>query len=391
MPNIEPDMNELFRRAAENYPLKQSDDNWENILSTISTGANGEKQISKQRDYKKYFALLLLLLFLLTGYFFLNKNKIASHKILNNDISGNKEIVRKKIQYEKIFLSPVIIQNKSPFIKTKNGNRQPQVNIMDIQAEKTVFNERVVADNIGEIVPEQQAGSLRDYIENTNYLMNKLNVTGSSLKTERKQENKEFSFKSGLYYAVAIGSELSSVKASGYKKGYNLGVFAGYGFNDRFSLEMGLLFAKKYYMSQGKYFSMKEVGATMPAGMDLMHLEGGSYIFQVPVHLHYNFLNQNNHRFFSSFGFSSYLLMSEHNKYDAMVNGVEEKMYGSYKKDRRYAAATIDLGFGYEKNLGRTNTIRLEPYIQFPLKGIGVGDLPVKSAGLRIAFSKTAH
>ncbi len=391
MQNIEPDMNELFRRAAENYPLKQGEDNWENILSKIPKGANTEKQFSKQRDYKKYYALLLLLLFFLTGYFFLNKNKITYNKILDNDISGKKESVTKKIKHDMISSPLFIIQNKSSLIKIKNRNRQSQVTIADTQIEKSVSKERVVVDNIGEIVPGQQAGSLRNYIENTNYLMNKLNVTGSSLKTEPKQENKEFSFKPGLYYGVAIGSELSSVKTSGYKTGYNLGVFAGYGFNDRFSLEMGLLFAKKYYMSQGKYFNMKEVGAAMPAGMDLMHVEGGSYIFQVPVRLRYNFLNQNNHRFFSSVGFSSYLLMAEHNKYDAMVNGVEEKMYGSYKKDRRYLAATIDFGFGYEKKLARTNTIRVEPYIQFPLKGIGVGDLPVKSAGLRVALTKTAH
>ena len=62
-------------------------------------------------------------------------------------------------------------------------------------------------------------------------------------------------------------------------------------------------------------------------------------------------------------------------------------MHSTYKKDGRYFAAAADIGFGYEKDLGK-NHLRFEPYLQLPVKGIGVGDLRVKTAGIRIALTR---
>ena len=92
---------------------------------------------------------------------------------------------------------------------------------------------------------------------------------------------------------------------------------------------------------------------------------------------------------FSSAGISSYLLTSEKNDYLTLVNGTEQSMAGSYKKACRYFAATFDLSIGYEHTLGTTTRLRIEPYLQIPLKGIGVGSMPVKSAGLHIGLLRS--
>ena len=73
------------------------------------------------------------------------------------------------------------------------------------------------------------------------------------------------------------------------------------------------------------------------------------------------------------------------------MNGAEQMMYGHYDNNRHYFAAAADIGIGYEQALGTKNNIRLQPYIQLPLKGIGVGQLQLMGAGVRVAIIHQAH
>ena len=47
-------------------------------------------------------------------------------------------------------------------------------------------------------------------------------------------------------------------------------------------------------------------------------------------------------------------------------------MKGSYKTVSKYFAATVDVSAGYEKNIGKFTSMRIEPYVQIPLKGVGM-------------------
>jgi hypothetical protein len=86
-------------------------------------------------------------------------------------------------------------------------------------------------------------------------------------------------------------------------------------------------------------------------------------------------------------GCASYVLIQEKNNYHTMMNGAEENVTSSYKNSSHYFAATIDISTGYERILGNNVSIRTEPFIQIPLKGIGMGALPVKSIGIRVGVS----
>ena len=63
-------------------------------------------------------------------------------------------------------------------------------------------------------------------------------------------------------------------------------------------------------------------------------------------------------------------------------------MTGSYKNVTKYFAATVDISAGYENKIGKFTSMRIEPYLQIPLKGIGVGSMPVMSAGLHVSIIK---
>jgi hypothetical protein len=70
-----------------------------------------------------------------------------------------------------------------------------------------------------------------------------------------------------------------------------------------------------------------------------------------------------------------------------MNNGNPEMLKGVYTNNKNYFAATVDIAAGYEQNIKGKFFLRMEPYIQIPIKHVGVGDLPVTSAGLHIGIS----
>ena len=73
------------------------------------------------------------------------------------------------------------------------------------------------------------------------------------------------------------------------------------------------------------------------------------------------------------------------------MNGTAENVTGSYKNSSHYFAAAIDINIGYERMIRNNISIRVEPFIQIPVKGIGMGSLPVKSIGLHFGVSLFPH
>jgi len=196
----------------------------------------------------------------------------------------------------------------------------------------------------------------------------------------------------GFYFGGAIGISFNSVKYQSFgKPGFDIGVIAGYKTSKKVSLESGLFFGKKYYFTDGKYFSMDKVGPSMPPEMKIISLKGSSTLFEIPVKFKYDILFKGRSAMFASAGVSSYLLTNEKNKYITSLNGTTENVTGSYKNSSRYFAAAIDFSLGYEYRLSNDNSMRIEPYLQVPLKGIGMGTLPVMSAGLQVGFTVFPH
>jgi hypothetical protein len=209
------------------------------------------------------------------------------------------------------------------------------------------------------------------------------------LEPMRHPQKKEV-FARKFYYGLTAGAGFSAVKNSRlHKSGFDMGLLAGYRLRNRISLETGLLLVQKFYTTEGNDFSMEEVGSAMPAGMKLMEVEGSSRAVELPLHLRLDFLAGDRSRLSAATGFSSYWITNERNTYHAMMNGVAEKMYGNYDKDRRYFAASFDLALGYTPYVQNNVSIRIEPFLQIPIRGTGVGKLPVRSAGVRIGITRS--
>ena len=416
MQDIGSNIDELFRKAAENYPVKPGEDNWDHIVSKIS-GNTTIAETTNRNQYKKYLTIMVLfLLVMFLGFYFLIpgskqgtvsvderqqnnsvQNKISdtktesdlTDKISPGDVLEEKGSSQNRNQKVDISTNHSITNITSSAIP-KNDKENVDVNASEtgIEKENKVTVSLTLYNQKADLIPTESS-------MNNPAIINKIYLTGRPLKikpiTFQKNEN-AFISKKGMYYGLLGGPGFSAVKKGGLNKtGYAAGLLGGYRFGEKVSLEIGLLFSQKYYTSDGKYFSLKEIGPMMPAGMKVIQIEGGSCVFQFPVHFRYDVINKRDQRFFSSAGISSYLMIVEHNRYHTLFNGIEEKTNGSYMRDRRYFAPVLDFGVGYERDIGKRKSIRLEPYIQIPLKGIGVGNLPVLSTGLHIGITQSAE
>ena len=139
---------------------------------------------------------------------------------------------------------------------------------------------------------------------------------------------------------------------------------------------------KKYY-TQGKYFTPK--AGTMPADMKITSLNGTSTLIEMPVSIKYNFSKKKN-GFYGMAGVSTYVMTKESNEYKALVSGQQQDINSTYNNTHYYPAAQLNIGAGYRQTLGKKINIRVEPYVQIPLQGMGIGSLPVTSTGVHLVL-----
>jgi hypothetical protein len=176
--------------------------------------------------------------------------------------------------------------------------------------------------------------------------------------------------------------------------GYSLGILAGYRFNKRFSIESGVLWDKKNYYSDGKYFDKSKT--SIPNSVSIKNLDGYCNMFEIPISIRYSFASRNNHNFFLGVGLSSYLMKKEYYNYAGEIT-YSSGGWGTYSGDTTYKNSTnnffsvLQISGGYEYSIGKNTNIRIEPYVKIPFQGIGIGSMPISSFGLYFGISHLFH
>lgn len=419
MQDLEKNMDDLFRKAVENYHVNPGESNWDKITPQLSEPASPATK--KKINGKKYRGIALLLIFFMLGVGMLIKytvynnstfelmqktsQKNQSHnpnKELNN-VEDKKTIDVKKTSTEKDFSSIQKSQqpansftfsekNKLNDFATNNiyQNTEPQTTPLLIKKDDVtkdiapINNQKILAHQkiLSETVQIQLTQAEKKYLDTST--ASSVNKTTEITLVQKHR---------GIYLGFLSGLSLNKVKNQRLRKpGFDIGITMGYQFNNKASVETGVFLSKKYYFTESKYFSMEKISASMPPDMKVMSIDGSSTLFEIPLKFKYNVCNKNKNTFFSSAGVSSYVLTKEKNNYHTMMNGTSEIVTGSYKNSSRYFAAAVNFSLGYEHTIGNhNNKIRIVPYVQIPLKGIGVGALPVMSAGLHVGFTLSPH
>lgn len=401
MQDVEKNMDDLFRKAVDNYTLQPGESNWETIVSQLSD--DDDRAVipvsinHKNTTAKNAISLLVLLLIpLSTAMYSLFYNGSSSKEW------GEGTTISPGISQPGVNSTPVESkQNKAAFSKAKSKNTTTvqapvyaTLTTKNIQQSSTPATpiKRTEGINETQLVDSTYAASQIDNPQ-TARIGIEMNTTTQQQSSDNEQQPITPKRKSlqqhRLYAGLMAGVAFNEVKNQGFKKpGFDVGIIAGYRISKGISLEAGLVYSKKYYFSDGKYFSMDKMSGSVPTEMKILSLEGNSSVYQIPVAIRYNIVYKKEATIFASAGISSYILTKEKNDYQTSMNGVQQPMIGMYKKVSAGFASSFDVSIGYEHELQKTAIIRIQPYLQIPLKGMGMGSMQVMSTGIRIAYTR---
>jgi hypothetical protein len=218
----------------------------------------------------------------------------------------------------------------------------------------------------------------------------RLRVLGRiEIATKESKANPESNkvFGQRLYVGFAAGPDVSTIRSQKVSDpGYTLGLIVGYKFNKRLSLESGVLWDYKDYYTKGEYFDKSKLGLSQHA--KIIDVDGYCKMFEIPVNLKYNWAQKKQYNLFATTGLSTYLMKKEAYDYIVDYYGVQHKYYKQYNNASRNWVSILNLSIGYEKKIGNAGRLRIEPYLKLPLKGVGIGDMPIGSKGVFIGFTR---
>lgn len=432
MQHIDNDMDDLFRKSAENYPLKANAD-WDKISAQLHAATSATMAPEKKNNNKRLLWLLLLvpLSFICTTFvynpFAKDQKPVAEQK---------KQTIEKS---NKTNDKTAAIQNIAPLVKETEieKNNKPGIdktNDLVFAMKKTderfklqslnsnTFNLQTVESYGRNLNEETQKSTKADEQRNEPFKKENLNENNLNEKPSNEivsnnnasaQANTDTSAitknsfdssaaisikisknkvteraKRGLYIGFVTGPDISTVKLQQVKKaGYTLGLIAGYRINKNFSVETGFFWDKKNYYSTGEYFDKARTG--IPDHVDIKYLNGNCNMFEIPINVRYNFSSKRVGNFYISTGISSYLMKKENYDYEAEYYGSEYSEYKSYSNSTNNLFSVWNISAGYEFKLNNSTGIRIEPYYKIPLKGLGIGKMPLSSAGIYFGITRS--
>jgi hypothetical protein len=422
MEHINDDMDELFRRAAEGYPLNTDSTDWDAVTKKLAA-ANpvGEKSVTKNKNYK-HLLWLLLLMPLTWLYNSMGKSEkehssgALSKNVVdrNNPHTSQHEIVKSKSKHVKPigtapnnFLASVNHSgDQNKIIRKANSNITATRGTLVISDRLTLLIKHLPSE-VGDkkendyVIDAGDKKNKVDIVERENETTsNILNADGDQDKKESVQfdtvtNNQERKIKAdhkkirkqndhGLYAGIFISPDLSTIKFQKIKNiGLSKGFLIGYRINKNISLESGIGWDKKNYYSEGKYFNTKNI--RLPNNAKIINVEGVCKMIEIPLTIIYNLGNSN---FSTAAGLSGYFMKSETYDYAVERNGQQYPRSATYKNSSNNLLAVANFSVGYNKVLRKKITFRIEPYVKIPLKGFGIGNLPIMSIGLKLGFIK---
>lgn len=454
MQSVNDDMDELFKNAAQNYPLNTNSADWDKVMQQLHPAGEDVPVTPKKNDRKKYLWLLLLIPFVFicnrytgTNKEVLNKqNNLPQQRVTNEKIADersdndiiNKEsrkpvntisiqknktdIVQKNTAYRSNNIH--LIENNSEVYTKKNigvNNKNGHNDINDIKERKNnIVSDRSngieannkqnntsassgnILNNQPDIALENKPNATPNISSNNNQqpipniTTDAANQTAiaqgninndSSATAAAKPVTKTKSNKKGFYAGIAFGPDYSTIKMQQINKsGYSAGLLAGYQINNRWAVEVGGLWDKKNYYTQGQYFNTQKM--PLPYNVKIIHATGTCYMVEIPLNVKYQLTTRTKGNWFVLAGTSSYLMKKEDYTYLYDHNGSIYDVYKVYNNSSRNWFSIMNISAGYERTFRNIATFRIEPYVKLPFSGVGIGHLPITSTGLYITVTR---
>jgi hypothetical protein len=398
---------EMFREAAEKYQITaDSAYDWGRIEQTLKDEKDKAARLyNRKKRRNATFALIYLLLLPLgwvanytwNNYF---ENKTPNKETINQSNIQKVESEVKTSAHTKIpenqYAQSLVTQKF--IMQGKNNsylNMGSDVNGNgNTQSDYTRTNNITLKNNdyqnfISSLEKnKQQLNFPQTGLTNTNDIVS--NTTQEKLNPSFSLQEKKITIRkqqSGFYAGLVFSPDLTFIKfqqASGI--GSSFGLIAGYRFNNKWSIETGVLSDRKKYFTEGDYFDKANVDYLQ--GKELINANGKCSMIEIPLNARYTFAEQRKGKWTATIGMSTYFVSKEFYRYAIIENGQLEQSDHTYYHSGHQITSVLNFAVGYEHNIGNNLDLRIEPYYKLPLTGMGTGRLYLSSTGLNIGITK---
>ena len=235
-------------------------------------------------------------------------------------------------------------------------------------------------------------------IANDAHLHNVENTPYSSRKTS--SEKNTVSFYAGSYFNYSLGSETELNFGAGFTSDIrltgNLRISTGLALaNNSLRYNDGVPSSSKQKMAFDALPSFS-AGQGTSANNNLTTVtryDARLLALDIPINIKYLIIPQNN-RLYLLAGLSSGTYLDEtysldYRNYSSAGMYVNQTQGIEVKKQLQTfdLARTLNISFGYSSNVGKTQNITIEPFLKYPLGGLGSEDLKFGSAGINLKMN----
>jgi hypothetical protein len=208
------------------------------------------------------------------------------------------------------------------------------------------------------------------------------NKPAETASTQKPKTSKYATPLSKWEFGVTAGPDFSNVGFKhGYTTGWNIGATVGYRISDRWLLNTGLIYTKKFYkVDGGDFYPPKHSPMSY---LDVDNVSGSCNMFEIPVNIRYDISYNKKGRFFANTGLSSYI-MDKQDYVCTYYNNQGELVDYPWKTDDNWDhfLSNLNLSIGYERTVGKNFSVQAEPYFKVPLQGLGYGSIRMNSYGM---------
>lgn len=179
---------------------------------------------------------------------------------------------------------------------------------------------------------------------------------------------------------VVVSPDLSTAGSVSnfYDPGYKGGILAEYAITKNISLVSGLAISNLKYKAYGEAYDPPPYwnSGVMPDETTALCV-----VLDIPLNLKANLINFDRSRFFATAGLSSYIMLSEEYNFRYEGGGSGLQSSWSDRTGTRYWLSNAGFSVGFEYDLSPQWSLRAEPHIKVPLKGVGWGEVNLYSLG----------
>lgn len=422
------DINNLFKRAAKEYPLKTGKGEWYKVEKNLYENNIATKSNTRYSFFRKNVLTAIIILLLIFGisvsYHSIfqppsanttafnaselshtKKQKLSSTNSATNEIQSqtnpNAKTAKKDFLNKPEYLSKAPI-NKSEIIPKSNSYLPIMANSDDYTYSNNISllpiqQSEIVSNNFEKEISIVSLLAVNKPINPvcTSTMMDVqmplalFNPDAVEINDKANEPHKIILKLSPFFHKFYIGltgsAELSKVKNSGFTSpGNSFSLVTGYRLNTNLSVESGVRRNNLFYKSYGSYYDRSNLNLTSMA--EIVNVNGYNRISEIPFLMRYHFTSHTKNSFTIAAGTNISILHQENYSYLVNRFGKSESISREYNKTSAKLFSNFIISAGHESYLVHNTTLRIEPYYKIPIRTTGNGNLAVTGMGANIGL-----